>query len=829
MSIQAAFRGMQARRHMARVRAALKIQTWYKSRIQKRLYEQQKSAVTTLAAAWKGRQQRRRFIDMKNAAVTIQKRVRAHLMGKRILLYYHILRGATITLQSAFRMWNAKKTARTVRAVRLIQSVYRMHVARAKFVQTRASVVRLQSLWRARRDRHRFLSERRAAVSIQRKWRATLIAREVRTQHVALTRAVVIIQSVVRRRAACRRRVAMVTRIVRAQAVWRGVLQRRRFLKMKTAATIIQGHVRACILRTRAQLEYQAKRRSAILIQSHVRGHIARRHIRRLRAARKIQCCWRMHRSRKQFLQIRDAAIAIQSSYKRRLAVQNYTRLRGAAVLIQRRFRARLEGRRVRLEYRRSVASAMVIQKAYRRFLRQRQEKRACAVTRVQSVVRMWLRRRKFQRLRRHVTLVQACVRRRLAVKAVTDKKKSRDAALCLQRACRSYLARKTLTRLRLARAEAVKRFARVARVNMAAVVIQRAYRRHRLLELAKTRISALVLLQRWVRSRVVRLRYVRLLQGVRTLQRAAQRYLLQRQAAVVTLQAAIRGWLVRRDAQRKLGAVVKLQALWRGYSLRKTVKCKKVKAARRKVVEATLNATEDKKLCNRTRCALDYLLCCRQLSMVLDAVINLDVATRLSSRCCEWMVEEGAQAVLFKLIRGCNRSLPHMEIIKHSVNVFLNLAKYEKTRGAVYDVSIAVDTLVELLSIYREKGAIFNRTCTLLGLLVADPQRRKEVSGQPRITDKLRSIYSLTQRKHKIDEKRAVTKSKMDASRSFLNLSSASFIGGNGGFGLHQGACRTTARLRPAWVVRRDSMNEIDDPMQAIGFVMANLHLSPK
>ena len=44
----------------------------------------------------------------------------------------------------------------------------------------------------------------------------------------------------------------------------------------------------------------------------------------------------------------------------------------------------------------------------------------------------------------------------------------------------------------------------------------------------------------------------------------------------------------------------------------------------RKRVQEAAKNATEDKKLCNRTSDALDFLLCYKQLSYILEALINL-------------------------------------------------------------------------------------------------------------------------------------------------------------------------------------------------------------
>ena len=57
---------------------------------------------------------------------------------------------------------------------------------------------------------------------------------------------------------------------------------------------------------------------------------------------------------------------------------------------------------------------------------------------------------------------------------------------------------------------------------------------------------------------------------------------------------------------------------------MRKTVRNKKVIQARQRIEEARKNVTEDKKLCNRTTSALDYLLRYKQLSYILEALMNL-------------------------------------------------------------------------------------------------------------------------------------------------------------------------------------------------------------
>lgn len=55
---------------------------------------------------------------------------------------------------------------------------------------------------------------------------------------------------------------------------------------------------------------------------------------------------------------------------------------------------------------------------------------------------------------------------------------------------------------------------------------------------------------------------------------------------------------------------------------------------------------------------------------------VFLEVATRLSARCCVQMVQGNAVQVIYRLLRNCNRSVPHMDLIKYSICILLNLSK---------------------------------------------------------------------------------------------------------------------------------------------------------
>ncbi|XP_017287365.2 abnormal spindle-like microcephaly-associated protein homolog, partial [Kryptolebias marmoratus] len=207
-------------------------------------------------------------------------------------------------------------------------------------------------------------------------------------------------------------------------------------------------------------------------------------------------------------------------------------------------------------------------------------------------------------------------------------------------------------------------------------------------------------------------------------------------------------------------------------------------------------------------------------LSYILEALKNLETATRLSPECCERLVESGATSVLFTLIRCCNRSIPCMNIITLSIQVLLNLSKYHKTVKAVYSVDSSVEMLLDLLQRYREKagdkvaekgGSIFTKTCFLLALLLQDKHRAEEVKKIPKALDRLCSIYKLTARKHKLDAERNIIKLKMSASV-------------NGSFLATPCKTRPAPKFAPDWVLTKDNLREIVDPLHAIQMVADTL-----
>ena len=69
------------------------------------------------------------------------------------------------------------------------------------------------------------------------------------------------------------------------------------------------------------------------------------------------------------------------------------------------------------------------------------------------------------------------------------------------------------------------------------------------------------------------------------------------------------------------------IQANWRGYRFRKSVKevqARRLAEVRAKMSEAAKNATEAKKLCNRTAYALEFLYQSKDMSCLIGALADL-------------------------------------------------------------------------------------------------------------------------------------------------------------------------------------------------------------
>ncbi|NXQ22282.1 ASPM protein, partial [Peucedramus taeniatus] len=822
--IQAAYRGMKARQELKLLHvSAVVIQSSYRMYIQRRCYKQ---------LCW--------------AATVTQQRFRAKMAREAAMRNYAEIRKAVICLQAAFRARKARQLYKAHVAARRIQLFLRMCVERRRFLAQKSAAVTIQSVFRCRRARTRYALLRSSTVAVQRWYRSCLRARAQRAQYLAQRQAIVVIQSAFRAMKA-RKRARQLRAARKIQSFLQMALQRRKYLELRAAAVTLQSYYlmhkcksqylnykRAAVVLQRRyrshlavkhqRMAYLQTRRNIVLVQATVRGYIerkrfhkmkestikiqaayrgykARQWVSKIRAARVIQAWFRGHKARKEYMAVLRATLVIQRHFRAKQLQTRFMKMKSCALTIQRVWRATRAARKLRQQFLATRSAAVKIQLAYRQYRARRLLREVSAAVIIQTHLRAWQEGRlqfmKYNKTKRAVIKLQAFIRGYLVRKKISEQKQKKRLLY----------------------------FAAAAYHHISAIKIQRAYRIYLTLKLAQTQISSVLIIQSWFRAKMQRRRFLGDYQRVVVLQRAVRGWLRRRNRAAAVIQRNARAFLARRRRRRLALGIIKFQALWRGYSWRKMTDTAKTRALRRSLEKANEKSREENKLGNRTAVAIDHLLKYKHLSYILAALKHLEVATRLSPLCCENMAQSRAILSVFLLIRSCNRSVPCMDVIRYSVQVLLNVSKYERTTRAVYEAENSIDTLLDLLQMYRGKagdkvsekgGSIFTKTCCLLAILSKDSRRALEIRGMPRTVSCIQSLYKLTARKHR-----------MDAERTLVKQKTSTALGGSSSVPVTPLRIKTVSRIKPDWVLRKDNMQEVMDPLQAIVMVMDTLGIA--
>ncbi|XP_032734078.1 abnormal spindle-like microcephaly-associated protein isoform X3 [Lontra canadensis] len=776
--IQSVFRMAKARKQFRLLKAAaLVIQRHWRARSagkkQRMEYIELRKAALILQSTWKGRAVRRRIQKQHERAVVIQSYYRMYVQRKK----WEIMKKAACLIQMYYRAYSVGRKQRqlylkTKAATVILQSAYRSTRVRKKIKECNKAAVTIQSTYRAYKTRKNYATCRAAAVKIQRWYRDIKIASHQRKEYLNLRKTA-----------------------VKIQAVYRGIRARRQIQHMHIAATIIQ----AMFKMHQATVRYHKMRTAAIIIQAVWRSYKARNYLHKVKAACKIQAWYRYRKARKEYLAVLKAVKIIQGCFYTKRERTRFLNVRASTIIIQRKWRATLAGRMDR-----------------EHFLMMKRRRAACLI---QANFRRYKGRQVFLRQKSAALTIQRYIRARRAgeyerIKYLELKKST----VVLQALVRGWLVRKRIleqkTKTRLLH------FTAAAYYHLSALRIQRAYKFHVALKNANKQVNSVICIQRWFQAKLQQKRFAQKYSIINS-QHQVQECMGQQNRAASVIQKAVRRFLLHKKQEKFNNGISKIQALWRGYSWRKKNDCTKIKAIRLSLQLVNREIREENKLYKRTALALHYLLTYKHLSAILEALKHLEVVTRLSPLCCENMAQSGAVSKIFVLIRSCNRSVPCMEVIRYAVQVLLNVAKYEKTTAAVYDVENCIDTLLDLLQMYREKpgdkvadkgGSIFTKTCCLLAVLLKTTNRASDVRSRSKVVDRIYSLYKLTARKHKMNTERLLYKQKINSSISTPFIPETPV------------RTRIVSRLKPDWVLRRDKMEEITNPLQAIQMVMDTL-----
>ncbi|XP_055525020.1 protein abnormal spindle [Wyeomyia smithii] len=428
----------------------------------------------------------------------------------------------------------------------LIQSFYRGHFTRRLFKQMRhqktQAVIVLQKYTR------RYLAQKKAALQysallrIQRWWRSVQKTKIVRERFLLQRKSAILLQTSFRRH-------ALAKRLLAASGVIRS-LQIEARLKYEKAVVI---------KRTLKSYVIHRKLQSIVLGMVTYNRHRALQHS----SASKIQAMVRMHKSRKEFLNLRVAVITIQRRWKEYLQARRerleYIKMKKCAIIIQQRLRGYRLMMQIKAEYKRQISTIVFIQQKFRAKLVMRQERfrylklKNAAIAfqqRYRSLITMRMYQREFQCLKSAALIIQRRFRAQRLMKIENHK------FLELKRA---VLTVQCKFRAKTAMIQALNSY---QQARSACITIQRRLRatlvmRKQRLEFLTLQYYTIVLQRQFranVEAKLKRLEYVKLKSATMCIQKRFRATLIAR--------------CVQTDYHMKRKAIIVIQRFWRNIQL---------------------------------------------------------------------------------------------------------------------------------------------------------------------------------------------------------------------------------------------------------------------
>ena len=217
-----------------------------------------------------------------------------------------------------------------------------------------------------------------------------------------------------------------------------------------------------------------------------------------------------------------------------------------------------------------------------------------------------------------------------------------------------------------------------VRKRNEAARVIQRGFRLYKFRrEMTKYRNAALTI-QKWTRSMSERYLYFRKRLAIIKIQDLYRHiYMQRRHSAAIHIQNAWRVFQAKKKVARERElhymhqCAVRIQALWRGYAVRKrTFTTMHDIRGRLSTYGQRMSIGHTLTLGSRIRNSIRTLSEPCEIGRIIMALQDLQRVTSLSPECCMTFIREDAVEILYTFIETCNRSVPHMDLIRYCLQV---------------------------------------------------------------------------------------------------------------------------------------------------------------
>jgi hypothetical protein len=202
-----------------------------------------------------------------------------------------------------------------------------------------------------------------------------------------------------------------------------------------------------------------------------------------------------------------------------------------------------------------------------------------------------------------------------------------------------------------------------------------------------------------------------------------------------------------------------KIQALWRGYQVRKETDMLLNSIRNRLSFYIQNRTSSDNTLGTRIINSLKIIKHqCHAIDTLGKSLVDLNTVTSLSPECCEIFSKEGAIHILYEFIFNCNRSTPHMDLIKMCLGILINLAKYAQTCQHVIGKDHWIGILLSLLQAYHlSNPSIFMNVCALLILLAQNESNKQRLLAHEGLVKKLHTIFQILSRKANLKQNKQI------------------------------------------------------------------------
>ena len=143
-----------------------------------------------------------------------------------------------------------------------------------------------------------------------------------------------------------------------------------------------------------------------------------------------------------------------------------------------------------------------------------------------------------------------------------------------------------------------------------------------------------------------------------------------------------------------------------------------------------------------------------------MDAVKTLEVATRLSKHSCKEFTDINAAKILLDLIRACNRSLPHVELVHWILLTLENIGQHSSFLPSISDCKSA-EVFLDKVQMFRDKDGIFCLSVSLLRRIIVADQTVLEFCGAHEHLKRLKGIHRLSTRRSGVTSLKSKPKKK--------------------------------------------------------------------